>query len=298
MDGLNFHHLFYFFTVAREGGVAAAGRVLNLSPATISGQVKALEASLGERLLERAGRSLVLTDHGRLVLSYAESIFALGNEMRSALQVGSERPLRLTVGVTDVVPKLVAHRLLQPVFALPQEIHLVCREGTLESLLLELSTHDLDIIIADAPARADVRVRSYSHLLGECGVTFFAAPELAKKHARDFPRSLDEAPLLLPTAGNTLRHALDHWFSSHDVRPWIVGEFEDSALLKVFGQSGIGLFAGPTIIEDDITRQYSVEIVGRTDEVQERFYALALERRLRHPAVVSISENARRALFS
>ena len=298
MTWLNYHHLYYFFAVAREGGVAVAARALQVSPATISEQVKALEANLSERLFDRAGRGLVLTDSGRLVYSYAESIFALGNEMRTALQVGSERPLKLTVGITDVVPKLVAHQLLQPVFELPQEVQLVCMEGKVENLLQQLSSHELDIIIADGPAHSHAPVRSFNHLLGECGVTFFAAKSLAKKHAGPFPGCLREAPILLPTRGTALRRALDHWFTSVDVQPRIVGEFEDSALLKVFGQSGVGVFAGPSIIEDDIVQQYDLRVIGRTDEVRERFYALALERRLRHPAVLCVSDRARNSLFT
>ena len=240
----------------------------------------------------------MLTDSGRLVHSYAETIFGLGNEMRTALQLGSERPLRLAVGLTDVVPKLVVHRLLQTVFDLPQQIQLVCREGKVESLLQRLSTHDLDIIINDAPARADAQVRSFSHLLGESGVTFFATEELRNGLRGGFPACLDEAPLLLPTVGTMLRRSLDHWFSTAGIQPRIAGEFEDSALLKVFGQSGLGIFAGPTIIEADIARQYGACVLGRTEEVKERYYALALERRLRHPAVLCVSERARDSLFS
>jgi len=298
MDELNYHHLRYFFSVAREGGVAAASRALGLSPATISSQVKALEQSLGERLFERAGRRLVLTDRGRLVYSYAESIFALGNEIRTALQVGSERPLRFAVGIADVVPKLIAHHLLQPVFDLPQEVQLVCKEGKVEHLLQQLSSHELDIIISDTPVRADAHVRSFNHLLGECSVTFFASPRLARRLGPEFPACLDEAPILLPTRGTMLRHSLDHWFSARGLHPWIVGEFEDSALLKVFGQSELGAFGGPSIIEEDISRQYGVEILGRTEEVKERFYALTLERRMRHPAVLCMSDRARRSMFT
>ncbi len=295
---LNYHHLLYFYVVAREGGITAASRQLRLAPATISAQVKQLERRLGEKLFERVGRTLSLTKSGKIAFSYAESIFSLGTELQSAL--GSESPDRLrklVVGITDVVPKLVAFRLLQPALELAEGVQLICKEGKAEELLVQLSTHELDVLITDAPADPALRIRAYNHRLGECGVTFFAVSSLATQHRAGFPQSLNGAPVLLPTGNTTVRRSLDQWIANLELEPKIVGEFEDSALMKVFGQSGVGIFPGPRIIEDDIVEQYGVEVVGRTNAVSEKFFAISLNRRLRNPAVVHISESARGQLF-
>ena len=296
MEWLNYHHLLYFWTVAREGSVARACQRLNLSQPTISGQLRALEEALGEKLFARQGRGLVLTEVGRTVYSYADEIFSLGRELMDSLRDRpTGRPLRLVVGIADVVPKLIAYRLLEP--ALAEQVQVICREDKPERLLAELALYGIDLVLADAPLSPSVRIKAFSHLLGECGICFFAVPALAAAHRRRFPASLDGAPLLLPTDNTTLRRSLDQWFDAQGVHPQVVGEFEDSALLNVFGQTGAGLFAAPAAIEREVRKQYGVVVVGRVEEVRERYYAISAERRLKHPAVVAISEAAQHYLF-
>jgi LysR family transcriptional activator of nhaA len=233
------------------------------------------------------------------VFRYADEIFSLGREMLDTVKGrASGQTLRLDVGIVDVVPKLVVRRLLAPAMELAQPVRLVCHEAPHDRLLADLAVHSLDIVIADAPVPTGSAVRAYNHLLGETGITFFGAPALAARVRRGFPRSLRGVPLLLPLEGLTLRRALNAWFDAHDLRPHIVGEFEDSALLKVFGADGLGLFPGPTVVEDEVLAQYGVKVAGRTDEVRERYYAISIDRRLKNPAVVAISEGARRDLFA
>lgn len=297
MEWLNYHHLLYFWTVAREGGLAPASKVLRLAPPTLSGQIRLLEESLGEKLFVRQGRGLVLTDVGHVVLRYADEIFSLGRELTATLSGrASGRAVPLKVGIVDVLPKVVVRRLLEPALHLPEPVRLVCHEDTYERLLAQLAAHELDLVFADAPLPPGAAVKVYNHLLGECGVTFFGTEEHAPLR-RGFPRSLADAPMLLPVEGTHLRRSLDHWFSSLDIRPRIVAEFEDSALAKVFGQDGIGVFTGPSAVEREIRKQYGVKVLGRTDEVRERFYAISAERRLKHPAVVAISEAAKEKVF-
>lgn len=298
MDWVNYHHLLYFWVVAREGGLVPAGKVLRLSHPTLSAQVHALEDQLGEKLFHKVGRKLELTETGRVAYRYAEEIFTLGREMVDAVKgraVGQQ--LRLDVGVADVVPKLIVRRLLQPALELEQPVRLVCFENAFESLLANLATHSLDIVIADAPVPQGSSVRVFSHLLGETGVSFFATKALAAAHRRGFPESLDEAPFLLPLEHLTLRRSLNAWFDRHGIKPKIVGEFEDSALLKAFGADGLGIFVAPSVVEREVMSQYDVQCVGRTDDVKERFYAISAERRLKHPAVLAISDAARQHLF-
>ncbi len=298
MEWLNYHHLLYFWVVAREGSIVQASEQLTLSQSTISEQIRVLEASLGEKLFARVGRNLVLTEMGHMVFRYADEIFAIGRELMDTVQGRpTDRPLRVMVGITDVVPKLVAYRLLEPALHLEQPVKIVCREGKLDHLLAELATYDLDVVLSDAPLGPTVKVRAFNHLLGECGVTFCGTTALVAAYHDAFPQSLDNAPLLLPTDNTTLRRALDHWFDAEGLRPRVVGEFEDSALLKVFGQQGLGLFVVPTIIEAEVQRQYGVDILGRVEPIRERFYALTVNRRLRHPAVVAMSKAAQQVLF-
>lgn len=298
MEWLNYHHLLYFWAVAREGSVTRASEQLHLAQPTVSGQLKALEEALGEKLFERSGRRLVLTDVGRVVFRYADEIFSLGRELQDTLKGRpTGRPIRFTVGVADAVPKLVAYRLLLPALSLPEPVHVVCREDKPERLLAELSVHALDLVISDAPVGAEVKVKAYSHLLGETTVAFFGSEALASAHRRGFPRSLDGAPVLLPTEGGSLRRSLEQWFDAEGLHPRVVGEIEDGALLNVFGQAGMGLFAAPVAIEAEVRAQFGVKLVGRVDAVKERFYALSAERKLKHPAVVAICEAARRKLF-
>jgi LysR family transcriptional activator of nhaA len=295
---LNYNHLHYFWVVARKGSIARAAETLFLTPQTISGQLRTLEQTLDTKLFRKQGRGLALTDSGAQLFQYADEMFRLGTELENVLKGKSlhSAPL-LRVGVADAVPKLIAYRLLEPALALATPPQLVCREGVLDELLAELAIHRLDVVIADSPIQPNVNVRAYSHLLGECGVTFFAAPPLARKLRRRFPRSLDGAPLLVPSAQSLLRRALDEWFASQGVRPRIVAEFQDNALLKAFGQASHGVYVAPTAIEREVRRQYGGTAFGRTEQVRERFYAISAERKLKHPAVVAISAAAHGEVF-
>lgn len=298
VDWLNYHHLLYFWVVAREGGLVPAGKVLRLSHPTLSTQIHTLEDRLGEKLFMKLGRRLVLTETGRMVFRYADEIFALGREMVDTVQGRSTgQPLRLTVGITDVVPKLVVRRLLEPALSLPQTIRLICREDSYEKLLASLALHELDIVISDAPVPPGHNIRAFNHLLGETSVSFFATADLVRAHGGDFPHSLEGAPMLLPLENLTLRRALNQWFERAGVKPRIVAEFEDSALLKDFGSSGAGIFAAPTVVQAEVIRQYGVQLLGHASEVHERYYAVSGSRRLENPAVLAITDSARHALF-
>lgn len=297
MDWLNYHHLYYFWVVAREGSVTRACEVLQVSQSTVSGQVRELEQALKAPLFAKAGRGLALTDTGRAVFRYAEDIFALGRELMDLVRgrpVG--QPVRLRVGIVDAMPKLIAHLLLEPALRLPEPVRVVCVEGKLDRLAVELAVHELDVVLSDAPLPPAVKAKAYAHQLGECGVSILGVPALVARYQAGFPASLDGAPFLLPTENTTLRRSLDQWFAAHGVRPAVRGEFEDSALLKTFGRSGEGVFAVPTAIEPDIVRHYGVARIGRAGGLRERFYAISVERKLKHPAVVAISEQARRNL--
>jgi LysR family transcriptional activator of nhaA len=277
--------------------VTRASEKLHVSQPTISGQIRELELALGEKLLRRSGRTVVLTDAGRTVYRYADEILALDRELLGAVKGGPRRAGRLAVGLTMVVPKLIAYQMLEPALRLPEPIRLECVEQRLDRLLAELAIYALDLVLADAPAPPAVKVRAYSHLLGECGVSVLGAETLAAAHRKDFPRSLNGAPFLLPSEDSALRLSLEDWFRDHGVQPRVVGTFEDSALLDAFGQAGAGLFAMPSAIEAEVKRQYKVRVVGQLAAVRQRFYAITVERKLRNPAVLAISERAR-GLFS
>jgi LysR family transcriptional regulator, transcriptional activator of nhaA len=297
MEWLNYHHLLYFWTVAREGTIARAAEELRLAQPTISGQIRVLEDQLGEKLFQRSGRNLVLTEIGRVVYRYADDIFGLGRELMDTLKDRpTGRPLRFQVGVADEVTKIIAYRLLEPALRLPQPVHVVCRDGAPERLLMDLAIHSLDLVIADTPISPAIKVKAFSHPLGESPVTVFGTPKLAAARRKGFPRSLDGAPFLVPTVGKTLRRTLDHYFEQNGLRPRLVAELDDSALLTAFGQGGAGLFVAPTVLEKEVMRQHGVAIVGRLDTVRERFFAISVERRLKHPAVVAISEAAHEML--
>ena len=299
MEWLNYHHLLYFWVVAREGGLVPAGKVLRLTHPTLSAQIHALEERLGEKLFNKVGRKLALTEVGRVVFRYAEEIFQLGGELVDTVKGRSSgRPLRLEVGVVDVVPKRVVRRLLEPALGLQEPVRLVCHERSFESLLADLALHALDIVISDAPVPTGSSVRAFNHLLGETGISFFGVPRLVQEYKRGFPRSLDGAPMLLPLENLTLRRSLNQWFDRNDINPKVVAEFEDSALLEAFGESGLGIFAAPSAVEGEVMAQHGVQLLGRAAEVRERFYALSVERRLKHPAVLAISEGARHELFA
>lgn len=300
MDWLNYHHLFYFWTIAHEGGVSRAAEKLRLAQPTISAQVKVLEKTLGNKLFERQGRRLVLTDVGRLVYRYADEIFGIGRELLETLKgrPSGGRPLPLTVGVANAVPKLIVHRLLRPVVSSDYGIRLVCREDRTDVLLHELATHALDVVIADTPAPPHVRVKVFNHLLGESTTSFFAAVPLAARLRRGFPRSLNDTPMLLPTPHTALRRGLDQWFEAQDLRPHVVGEFDDSALMKAFGQAGDVAFPAPTVIEAEVTRQYRVRAVGQIEGLHDRYYAISAERRLKHPGVLAVTTVAKGDVFA
>ncbi len=298
MEWLNYHHLLYFWMVAREGSIAQASKQLLLAQPTITGQIRALESALGEKLFIRAGRNLVMTETGRVVYRYANEIFSLGRELTDVLKGRpAGRPVRLVVGISDVLPKLIAYRLLQPALELHDPVQIICYEDRPDRLLAELSTFVLDLVLTDAPVGPLVRVRAFNHLLGSCGVSFFATSSLAARYRKRFPASLNGAPFLLPLENAALRRSLEQWFESQRIRPRVVGEFQDSALLEAFGQAGVGVFAAPTAVEDDVRQHRGVSLLGRTESVIERFYAISIERKLKHPAVLAISEAARLELF-
>ena len=298
MAALNFKHLRYFWMVAKTGSIARAAEQLHLTPQSISGQLSVFEDALGVALFRRSGRNLELTDAGRRILSYAEDIFTIGDEMLEVVRnQKAKKALPFKVGIADSVSKLVAYLLVEPALKLGEPVRLVCREGRLPSLLAELAIHRLDMIIADRPMPANLNVRGYSHLLGESGLTVFGTRRLAKELSGSFPASLDSAPFLLPGEDVAIRPKLIQWLEANDLRPHIVGEFDDSALMKAFGQAGAGLFVAPTVIADHICKQYNVAKIGRLDSVVEQLYAITTERRLTHPAIVAISKVARRDLF-
>ena len=296
---VNYKHLHYFWAVATLGGVARASERLHLTPQTISGQLSLLEEYLGVGLFVRVGRNLELTDSGRLVLSYADEIFSLGGELEEVVhQLPAGRPQLFRVGVVDVVPKSIAHHILQPALQMPEQVRMICREASLDSLLAELTIHRLDLVVADRPIPPTVSTRGFSHKLGECAVSFFATKKLLKQLQGKFPRVLDAAPMLLPGSGSQLRSSIDLWMEKHRIHPRIIAEFDDSALMKAFGQAGAGIFIAPAAIEAEVERQYQVTAIGRTDEVKEYFYAITVERRVLHPVVSAVVEAARESLFA
>jgi LysR family transcriptional activator of nhaA len=297
LDQLNFHHLGYFRAVARTGSVQAAAAELGLAPSTVSAQVQVLARQLREPLFEKHGRGLALTDTGRLALRYAEEIHGLGEELLKVLSgQASGRPVELIVGIADALPKLVVRELLRPALRLETPVRLVCREDKAVRLSAELALHELDLVLSDLPEPAGGRV--HSHLLGESRIVFVAAPALARKLRRGFPRSLDGAPLLVPLPDSSLRRALDPWLRTHEIRPRIAGEFEDQALAKAFAQDGLGALPLPELIEGEASAQLGLERVGLARGLHERFYALTAERRIRHPAVEAIRSAARSELFA
>ena len=299
LEWLNYHHLLYFYTVAKEGSVSRAAKLLRLAQPTLSGQIRKLEHAFDEKLFERRGRTLALTEVGRVVYRYAEEIFAVGGELMDALRGRpTRRSPRLLVGVANAVPKLVVHRLLSASHLLQHGHQVVIREGSQEEILAGLAAQGFDLVISDAPLTSQIKVRAFNHRLGESSATFFAAPALARRHRGRFPGCLDGAPMLLPTDNSALRRALEKWFQEVGVRPRVVAEIEDSALLKVFGQHGAGLFAAPTVVANEVKRQYGVHAIFEARDVTESFYAITAERRIKHPAAIAIAEAARERLFA
>ena len=296
MRWLNYHHLLYFWTVAREGSVTKACQALHLTQPTISAQLKALEKSVKTPLFERRGRAMTLTEAGKTVYRYADEIFSLGRELEDVVR---GRPaggaIRLVVGVADTLPKLVVHRLLRPAFHVEGDVRVTCIDGAPDRLLTQLSLHEIDLVLSDSPVNPQLGLRAFNHLLGESGVTIFGTAELMKLHRRGFPQSLDGAPFLMPMGNSVLGRSLEQWFDDHGIRPRIRGEFADSALLKVFGAEGEGVFAAPSVVEEEVRRAYRVGVIGRAEKLRERFYAISVEKRMQHPAVVAISKSARQS---
>lgn len=299
MSRLNLKHLRYFWTVVSEGTIGRAAEQLNLTPQTISGQLKLLEESIGDELFEKSGRNIVPTATGRMVFSYANELFHIEDELNQVLDRGGLSQARqLRVGVAMVVPKLLAYRMLAPVMLSDEDIQLLCHEAPLEELLADLAIHKLDLVITDAPLNPALNIRAFNHELGASPTSFFATEDRAEALAEDFPRSLDGVDMLMPSASSALRRSLEKWFSDVGVRPKVVAEFEDRALMKAFGEAGAGVFSSPTVVREDVESKYKVRDIGSVDAVRETFYAITAERRATHPAVISITERARQGLFN
>ena len=296
---INLKHLRYFWAVASHGSITKASQALHLTPQTISGQLRDLEESIGEKLFGREGRNLVLTDTGRMVFSYADEMFQLGIELQDVLD-GQTFGIKITVkfGVAMIVPKLLAYRVLEPVLQMNESTNLICHEAPLVDLLADMSIHKLDAVLSDCPINPSLNIRAYNHPLGGSGITFFSVPEHAKKLQKNFPQNLHDFPFLMPSKSSSLRMNLENWFDQHAIKPRVVAEFEDRALMKAFGERGTGVFTSPQTMEEDVLEKYGVRVIGRTDEVQENFYLISPERRIRNPAVTAITEAARTNLFS
>lgn len=299
MRHLNYSHLQYFWAVAREGSIASAAESLHVTPQTISGQLKLLDAAVGHPLFNRVGRRLVLSDMGRVVFEYADEIFSVGAELASVVRGKLPGgPTTLSLGIVSSMPKLIAERIVAPTMMAEQPVRVRCFEASLERLLSELAVHKLDLVLSDQPVPDGLSIKAYNHRLGDSGMSFFSQRKRARRYRAKFPDSLNDAPLLLPSKHSALRRRLDDWFEDRELSPRIAGEFDDSALLKAFGEAGAGVFAAPTVIEDEICRMYRMSVIGQTDEIKERFYAISPERRLKHPSVVMITDTARSKLFA
>ena len=297
---MNFKHLHYFWVTAKAGGVVRAGEQLHITPQTLSGQIKLLEARLGRPLFRKSGRRLELTDDGRVALRYADEIFALGSELQTALHEQGGRATQvpaLRVGAADSVAKSVVCRLLEPALQLPEPVRLVCTEGKFADLLAQLALHRLDLVLADEPLPQRLSVKAFNHALGQSPMSFFCAPSLRPQLRGRFPTCLNGAPMLLPGAATPVRPALEAWLARHRLHPRVVAEFDDGASMKTFGRSGHGVFLAPAVLEQEIQAQYGVQCIGRSEEIVESFYAVSVERRITHPAVVAITQAARGALF-
>lgn len=296
---MNFKHLHYFWAAAKAGGIVRAGEQLHTTPQTLSGQIKLLEENLGCKLFRKTGRHLELTDEGRLALGFADQIFALGSELEEALgrARSGQKTLDFRVGLADSVPKAIAYRLLEPALGLTVEVRLVCHEGKLPDLLAQLAVQRLDLVIADEPMNKQLSVKAFNHALGTTPMSFFASPTLKKSLKGRFPASLNAAPMLKQGTSSAMRQRLEHWLTKHQLQPRAVGEFDDAALMKAFGREGRGVFMSPTVLETETCEQYGVEVVGRTDELVEEFFAISVERRITHPCVVAITRSARGRLF-
>jgi len=298
LNALNFQHLLYFWTAARMGGIGHAAKELHLSQPTVSGQIKVLERSLGEVLFERRGRTLVLTEVGHIVFQYADEMFNVGRELQETLagNAGAGRGTRLAIGISDALPKLTTYRLLEPALVPANQYRLVLHSGKTENLLTELATHELDIVLTDSQAPVG-SIRAFSHLLGESEVAIFGTADLAARYRRNFPKSLHDAPFLMHGNNTALRRTLDRWLNDHDIRPHLVAEVEDVALLQVLGQQGMGLFAAPSVVEEQICRDLGLVCIGKLPQVREQFFAVSMDRKLKHLGVLAIQQAARLNVF-
>ena len=289
MSPLNYNHLYYFYVVATEGSITKASTRLNLTSQTISGQITSFEAQIGVNLFERKGKKLSLSELGVLIYSYAEEIFQLGDEVKNILKRKQPEIWHtFTVGITDVIPKVLAHELLAPVLKMSEPVRLICVEGDQDHLLTDLSVNKIDCILTDQPLQLGSHLKAYNHLLTESGFTFFAAQTLLKNGHEEFPQCLADFPWLMQSKKSAVRARLSSWLEKHNIAPNVVAEFDDSALMKSFGQTGFGVFSSPTIIEEYVADKYGVKILGRTDEVKEPYYIISPERRLKHPAILEI----------
>lgn len=296
---MNFKHLRYFWVVAKAGGVMRAGEQLHTTPQTLSGQIKLFEDWLGHKLFRKVGRGLELTEQGRIALDYAEEIFALGAALETEVRHkrGERRTLDFRVGVADAVAKSVVYQLLEPALEGPEPVRLICHEGKYDELLAQLALHRLDLLIADERVSSKVSVRAFNHLLGRSSMSFFCAQALRPHVQGAFPQCLDGAPMLVQSATASVRRQLDPWLMRHRLRPRIVGEFDDTALMNAFGREGRGVFMAPTVLEAQISLQYRVDVLGRSTELVEEFFAISVERRISHPSVAAITRAARSKLF-
>ena len=293
MTRLNFKHLYYFWVVAKHGSIARASEILHLTPPTLSSQISTLEDHIGAPLLRKQGRQLMVTEMGAAAYEYAEEIFSLGMELENFLKSNQQsRQAVLKVGIADVMPKLVIYRLLEPAFSMSENLRIVCKESTFDALTKDLVAHKLDLILADRRVDPDANLKAYNHALGSSGVTFFGNDAHWKTTRAGFPGSLHQSSMLLPASNTALRRSIDQWFEAENITPHIVGEFDDSALLKVFGQAGVGVFCAPSIIEKEILKQYRVKVLGRTKSIEERFYAITAERRIKHPVISRLCDLA------
>lgn len=297
---VNFKHLHYFWVAAKAGGVVRAGEQLHTTPQTLSGQIKLLEDRLGRRLFRKSGRNLELTDDGRVALRYADEIFGLGSELEAAMRErrsGGQQVLEFRVGIEDAVAKSVAYKLLEPALALAEPMRLICTEGHFDDLLAQLALHRMDLVIADEPLPRRLAVKAYNHALGSSSMSFFCAPALERRLHGPFPDCLNGTPMLIPGARSTVRSQFESWLTLHGLRPRVVAEFDDGALMKAFGREGRGVFISPTVVEQETCAQYGVQIIGRSDDLLEQFYAISVERRISHPGVAAITQAARGSLF-
>lgn len=299
LDTLNYKHLHYFWIVAHAGSIAKASERLHITPQTISAQITTLEARLGVPLFERAGRGLTLTQTGKIALQYADEIFELGQELGDVLRGGPTLgPIEFVVSAASAVPKTIVYKIVEPALTLDSNINLICKEGPVESILADLAVHKVDIVISDQPIPNAFSIKAFNHKLGGCGVTFFAAPALAKTLKGTFPDNLNNAPMILPTVQYGIRKQFDLWAKEREIYPQVSGQFDDSALLMSFGERGMGIFFMPSIIAAEVCKSFRVKIVGQTNDITNSFYAISAERKVRHPAVVAICEAARESLFT